>query len=119
MTWLELKAWIIENAGWLGFAAMSLVGAVVGHIKAYEASTIEWEVRKHLWDLARRVCYACFIAMCIYFGYQYFGLPQPVAFILTGVFSVFGSETIDFFYAQAKQRFSNANNKPPAGGNNG
>lgn len=110
--WLQTKAWIIENANWVGFAAMSFIGSVVGHIKAYEASAVEWPIKKHFWDLFKRCSYAVFIALIIYLGYDYFKIAQPIAFILTGIFSVFGSETIDFFYERAKVWFvKSAENK--------
>jgi hypothetical protein len=103
---LHVKAWIIENLSWLGFAVMSLIGAVIGHLKAYEAAAVEWAVKKHVWDLIRRACYACFIALVIAFSYHYMNIPEPVAFIIVGILSVFGSESIDWMFSAIKAKFA-------------
>ena len=104
--WLSLKGWIVENINWLGFIIMGIVGAVVGHAKAYEAANVQWPVSKHFWSLVRRSFYAGFIGIVIYFAYPYFSVPAPIAFISTGILSVFGSESIDWLYALLKEKIA-------------
>ena len=106
MFWINIKGWVAENIAWLGFWVMCTIGSVVGHIKAYEASNTLWPVKKHAWDLVRRACYGGFIALVVAFTYKYFGLSQEVAFVMTGILSVFGSESIDFMYEKVKERIS-------------
>lgn len=107
--WLQAKLWIAENLNWLGFVFMAIIGAVVGHAKAYEASAMEWPFRKHFWGLIRRAFYAGFIGLVVYFAYPHLGVPTSIAFILSGILSVFGSESIDFLYAQVKDRIARKN----------
>lgn len=109
MTIAQIKLWIAENFSWLGFVIMGLIGAAVGQLKAFEASTVEWPVRKHFCDYVRRAVYASFIGLTVYLLYPYAGIPSPVAFIITGILSVFGSESIDFMYAQLKDRLARKN----------
>jgi len=106
VTVAAIKLWIAENFSWLGFVIMGLVGAAVGQLKAFEASTVEWPVRKHFCDYVRRSVYASFIGLTVYLLYPYAGIPSPVAFIVTGILSVFGSESIDFMYEKVKERIS-------------
>jgi len=106
---LQIKLWVAENLNWLGFVFMAVAGAIVGHAKAYEASAVEWPVRKHFWSLVRRSFYAGFIGLVVYFAYPYFAVPTSIAFIFSGILSVFGSESIDWLYAQAKARAERKN----------
>lgn len=110
--WESIKLWIAENFNWLGFVVMAVIGAAVGQLKAFEAASVDWPVRKHFCDYVRRAVYAGFIGMVVYLSYPYAGIPSPVAFILTGILSVFGSESIDFMYAQVKERISRKNQEP-------
>ncbi len=104
MTWLQIKGWIADNLSWLGFIVMACIGAIVGHVKAYEASNVEWTLKQHLKGLAINLFYALFIALVICFTYKYTGASEPIAFVTTGVLSVFGSKTIDLLYEIARQK---------------
>ncbi len=103
--WLQFKEWLAENWAWMGYVVLCLTGAAVGHAKAYEKSDMQWTLKQHLASASIRAIYAVFIGFIMYLICPALGIPPPIAYALTGVMSVFGSETIDWLYRVAKARF--------------
>lgn len=97
-----LKLWLAENISWLGFVVMTVLGSVVAHIKAYEASAVEWALNVHFWGIVRRMIYGTLAGLIVYNLYIEYHWSQPIAFIVTGITTIFASDFFDFLWITAK-----------------
>ena len=98
-----LANWIQANAAWLGYFVMALLGGAIAHIQAFEKATEKWAAGKHLGSLVVAWTKASFIAVIIYYIGQEFRLSQPLCFVATGVFAVFATDAILWFYGLIKR----------------
>lgn len=98
-----IASWIQANAGWLGYVVMALLGGAIAHIQAFEKATEKWEATKHVGCLVIAWTKAFFIAVIIYYVGQEFRLSQPLCFVATGVFAVFATDAILWFYSLIKR----------------
>ncbi len=99
----EFELWVKANLSWAGFVIMTVVGSIVAHIKAYEASESEWPATKHFWGIVKRLFYGCFAGMIVYFAHSYFEWDEKLSFIATGICSVFAPDLFDFIYKLGKK----------------
>jgi hypothetical protein len=86
--------WILANAAWLGYPVMAILGGAISHILAFENSTVRWTIRQHVGLLVIAWVKAFFIAACILWIQLEYTLSLPLCFFLTGILSVFGTDTI-------------------------
>lgn len=100
-----IEIWLKGNISWLGFVMMTTIGSVVAHIKAFEASDIEWTYSKHIWGIITRVIYGVFAGLIVYFAHGYFGWDEKLSFIATGLCCVFATDVVDFWYKLGKKWF--------------
>lgn len=99
----EVGSWIQANAAWLGYVVMALLGGAISHIQAFEKATVKWTAAAHVGLLAIAWTKAFFIAGIIYYIGQEFKLSQPLCFVATGVFAVFATDAIMWFYTLIKR----------------
>lgn len=98
-----LKAWLIENATIFGFGIMMILGGLVAHIKAYEASAIEWTLRQHSAGIIKRMIYGATAGLMVYYLHLEYSWSQPLSFVATGIASIFASDFFDFLWVTAKE----------------
>ena len=91
--------WLKENSTWLSFALMAVLGALIGHVKAFQSMGRPRSTRWHLYSISVKVLYSIFISLIIYFAHTYFGWKEQISFILTGVCSVFSDRFVDKLWA--------------------
>lgn len=95
------KKWIAENAPWLGFIVMALLGGVVAHIRAWERAGVVIPVSDHVKGLIVRSCYAGMAGLLIYWSAQAaieygYKVSEPLTFVFAGIGGMFGAELFDF-----------------------
>jgi len=98
-----IELWIKTNLSWVGFVVMTVVGSIVAHIKAYEASEVEWPFSKHFWGIVKRLFYGSFAGLIVYCAHDYFHWDQKLSFIAAGICSVFAPDLFDFIYKLGKK----------------
>lgn len=99
--------WIQLNASWLGYVVMALLGGAIAHIQDFEKSTSQWFWSRHVGCLVIAWTKAAFIAIIVYYlGQEYWKLPAPLCFVITGVASVFASEFIRWVYERGRNLLS-------------
>lgn len=98
-----LANWFQANAAWLGYVVMAVLGGAISHIQSFEKSPVKWEPAKHVGCLVIAWTKAFFIAAIIYYIGQEFRLSQPLCFVATGIFAVFATDAILWFYNLIKR----------------
>lgn len=93
-----MSEWLLANSNWLGFPLMALLGGTIAHILAFETSNIKWAFSQHFWLLLISWMKAFFIAAVVYNLQVEYRWSLPLCFVMTGLASVFGSETIKSAY---------------------
>lgn len=102
-----LKKWIAENAPWLGFLVMALLGGVIAHVRAWERAGIKIPVGEHVKGLLIRCIYAGMAGLMIYmlaqaaieYGWK---VSEPLTFVFAGIGGMFGAELFDFIFTTGK-----------------
>lgn len=102
-----LVDWVHVNAAWLGYVVMALLGGAIAHIQEFEKAQMEWYWGAHVGKLCVAWTKASFIAVIVYnLGQEYWKLPPPVCFVITGVASVFASDSIRWVYDRGRSLLS-------------
>lgn len=96
--------WIASNHSWLGYVVMALLGGLTAHILNFEKSPmVDWPWYRHLACIGVAWVKAAFVAVFVYYlAQEYWRVPPPLCFVMSGIGSVFASESIRWFYERGR-----------------
>lgn len=93
-----MQQWLTEQANAISFLVMSILGGIVAHIRAHEKAGIEMSTGQHFWGITRRLVYAIFAGLLVWFLHIEYSWSEPLSFMLAGIVGVFGAEALEFLW---------------------
>jgi len=110
---VPITDWVLANSAWLGFPLMALLGGTIAHILLFETSNVRWGAAHHVLLLCTSWMKALFIAAVVYNLQVEYQWSVPLCFVMTGLLSVFGSESIKTAYNFMMRRVFKVQGVPP------